>query len=465
MLAPIYSIILNIDLVWVFKIIYPLLFTLVPVCLFFVFKKQFNAKTAFLACFFIISLYTFYLEMPQLGRQEIAEIFFVLVVYLITNKSLDMGKKSLLVVIFLTSLSISHYGLSYFTIYFLIFVLLAEKILGSNLIKRFVYRMKSPVTTTSGDNVINIFIVIFFTAITVMWNIYVAGSITMIHILSLSSRFITAILTDILSPSSSQGLNIILATQDVFLHLVTKYIYFFIIFLFSIGILYLLINYHKLELNNEFKALSLANFTLCIAGVVVPYVSSSLDTTRLFHISTLTLAPYLVLGGQSIVGFLKSIFRIKVDTSGLNYKIIAMILCVFMLFNSGWVYEVTGDHPSSYLLNNNIDTSIFNQMEVTGAKLWNNQRLNQSIYADLNRWLLLESINLNYTIPAYYRVNSTDHLNIPSNTFIYLGTYNIQSDKFFLLDSPESNFVSTGTIVYNSSKVYSNLYCDIYLTK
>jgi uncharacterized membrane protein len=463
MLAPIYSIILKLDLVWVFKIIYPLLFSLVPCCLFLVFKEQFDGKIAFLSCFFIISLYTFYLEMPQLGRQEIAEIFFVLVIYLITNKSLGKGKRSLLAVIFLTSLSVSHYGLSYFTIYFLVVVLIAGKFFDNNFIKKFVYRMDTSVITKSSDKIISVFVVIFFAVVTVTWNLYIASSITIIHIASLSTRFVTALLTDFFSPSSSQGLSIILLQQDSFSHLITKYLSFFMIFLISLGILYLLINYHKLEINNEYKALSLASFSLCVVGVVLPYVSSALNTTRLFHITTLVLAPFVVLGGQMIFLFLKSIFRMKNDVRDFNLKFIAIVLCIFMLFNSGWIYEVTGDHPTSYLLNNNIDTSIFNDGEITGAKYWNSLRSDQSIYADQNRWLLLESINLTSTIPAYYRFNSTDHLSIPRNTFIYLGTYNINTNRFLLLNSPDVDFYSISTVVFNSSKVYSNLYCDIYL--
>ena len=53
-LAPLYSIISNMSITWVFKIVYSLLFSLVPLGLYRVFQKQTNDKIAFLSCFFFI---------------------------------------------------------------------------------------------------------------------------------------------------------------------------------------------------------------------------------------------------------------------------------------------------------------------------------------------------------------------------------------------------------------------------
>lgn len=82
-LAPIYSLISNISLIWVFKIIYPFLLSLVPLGLFVVFQKQTNHKIAFFSCFLFISFFSFYFDLPQLARQEIAELFFCFNNYII----------------------------------------------------------------------------------------------------------------------------------------------------------------------------------------------------------------------------------------------------------------------------------------------------------------------------------------------------------------------------------------------
>ena len=120
MLAPIYSIISNMEITWVFKIIYPLLFSLVPLGLYRVFQKQTDDKIAFLSCFFFMSFSTFFGEMPALARQEIAELFLVLLILLMIDKNMNRIKRSFLFIVFGISLVVSHYGLSYFYMFWLI---------------------------------------------------------------------------------------------------------------------------------------------------------------------------------------------------------------------------------------------------------------------------------------------------------------------------------------------------------
>ena len=49
MLAPIYSLILDMNLTWVFKIVYPLLFSLLPLGLYKIYNEQTNSKISFLS--------------------------------------------------------------------------------------------------------------------------------------------------------------------------------------------------------------------------------------------------------------------------------------------------------------------------------------------------------------------------------------------------------------------------------
>ncbi len=130
MLCPVYSVILNLDSVWVLKIIYPLLFSFVPLALFEVYKDYCNPRQAFLASFFFMSMLVFFTEMVALARQQIAELFFVLIILLIVEQKLSSVKKTVLIIIFSLSLIVSHYGLSYICIAFLgigwLFVILAS---------------------------------------------------------------------------------------------------------------------------------------------------------------------------------------------------------------------------------------------------------------------------------------------------------------------------------------------------
>ncbi|MDL2124957.1 MAG: hypothetical protein LWX51_18210, partial [Deltaproteobacteria bacterium] len=60
MLAPIFHHIFNMDLTWVFKIVYPLAFSLVPLGLYSIFQKRTDDKVAFFSCFLFVSINTFY---------------------------------------------------------------------------------------------------------------------------------------------------------------------------------------------------------------------------------------------------------------------------------------------------------------------------------------------------------------------------------------------------------------------
>lgn len=124
MLAPIYSIILKMDLTWIFKIIYPFFLSIVPLTLFLIYKKQTNSTISFLACFLVISIYGYYNELGQMARQQIGELFLVLFFLVVLDNKLTKTKKSLLFILLGSSIVTSHYGITYiFAFYLIIFLM------------------------------------------------------------------------------------------------------------------------------------------------------------------------------------------------------------------------------------------------------------------------------------------------------------------------------------------------------
>ena len=110
-LSPAYSVLLNMDIAWLFKIVYPLLFALVPLALFRIFRLQIKPKYAFLAAFFFIAMPMFTMDMAQLARQQISELFFVLVILLLVDRRLTMLQRATFVIIFGFGVIVSYYGL------------------------------------------------------------------------------------------------------------------------------------------------------------------------------------------------------------------------------------------------------------------------------------------------------------------------------------------------------------------
>ncbi len=82
-IAPFLTNVFHISGYWIFKVIYPLMFSFVPFLLYFVFKKEFGAKVAFFSALFFIIVPTWSMEMFSLPRQMLGELMLALCLYLV----------------------------------------------------------------------------------------------------------------------------------------------------------------------------------------------------------------------------------------------------------------------------------------------------------------------------------------------------------------------------------------------
>ncbi|MGZ4926114.1 MAG: hypothetical protein ACXV4B_06645, partial [Halobacteriota archaeon] len=121
-----FSVLLNADNVSVFKIVYPFIFAFVPVGLYQLYKSQlnFSDKSAFLSAFFFISFFAFSSFWP---RQMVALLFAVLVITLVTREyALESKTSTLLLVLFMGSLVVSHYTTAYIVLFYLVVLFIAS---------------------------------------------------------------------------------------------------------------------------------------------------------------------------------------------------------------------------------------------------------------------------------------------------------------------------------------------------
>ena len=84
-LTPWISKLLMMDMVWVFKVILPLILACVPVVLFASFKKMFGEKRAFFATLFFVIVPVYSMEIAQIAKSMVAELFFALMFYAIVS--------------------------------------------------------------------------------------------------------------------------------------------------------------------------------------------------------------------------------------------------------------------------------------------------------------------------------------------------------------------------------------------
>jgi len=480
MLAPILSIISGTSITWVFKIIYPLLFSLVPLALYQIYKKQTSSKIAFLGVFYFISVNTFFTAILAVAKQQIAELFLGLLILLIINKKMNAGKKATLLIVFSASLVVSHYGTSYIFMF---------SLLSSLLVLSFMQRIMG----TLKNKAINKVFVFLYVALAFSWYIYVCGSATFNTIISVTDNIARNIFTEFLSPEAAQGLNILLREPESPIHGVFKMLHILMQFFIFVGVIDLALRLvkKKSKFDYEFASLSLVGFSLCLAAITVPYLASSLNTTRLYHLTLFFLAPFSVLGAVSVFNFLSKIRRFiwtkrGVITTKTSLKALSIILGVFLLFNTGFVYEITKDHPYSISLGQNwikrygsardkfAFYSLYTPVEEVISALWlSHYRDNVSdVYSDyrarnnvLNAYAMI-SRSEGHAMGAW----GTTTILIMDNSYVYLRKVNIfeglmggEPKPTGLLNVYDATII-VSLLPQKANKIYSNGDSEIYYT-
>lgn len=466
LLGPIYSIILDISTTWVLKIIYPILFSLVPLGLFRVYQKQTNNKIAFLSCFLFISFFVFYSEMPQLARQQIAELFFVLLLLLMIDTTICKTTKSFLMIVFSASLVVSHYGLSYIYLLIIILVWIALTLEECHSIKIILSKINfiSCPKPTAGDcKTISLTFVILFLTLILAWYIYISSSSPFYTIVRIGDQIAGSILTEFLSPKASEGLSLIIYGGGSTLSYISKYIHLVIQSFIFIGIVELLVNYRKMKFTLEYRAFLLVSFIICVCGIILPYFSSQLNTSRLFQIALIILAPICIIGGISFLGIVSKVSRMPREyrSKQNSFRILSIFFVIYLFFNTGWIYEVSNDGlRSSRSLNTTIDGPYFNDQDFWGAKFITNLKYSNPIYADDYRFLLFKNLGLDVGIIPF------DTNTLSNELYIYLGTTNIRLGSVVVREisgvTHKMIYVGTENLIRNKDKIYNNGGAQIY---
>ncbi len=454
-LAPILSKISTISLTWIFKIVYPFLFSLVPLGLYYIFKNQTNKKIAFLSVFFFMSIFTFYIEMNQLARQEIAELFFVLLIILLVSETTQISKKFLFV-IFSFSMVISHYGLSYiFIIYliasYLIILILDTKKL-SNLKENRSLMNKNTLTMT--------FILLFVT-FAFAWYIYSSSSYLIERILNIGNHISSTMFTDLLNPDTVQGLSVLNVQTSSFLHSIAKYLNLMFQSFIVIGLFCIV--FFKNKFKKEYLAFTIVSLFLLVLSMALPYFASALNMTRIYHITLFFLAPLSILGGIFFIQTLGKIVTIKKKQINVDYslKIISILLVTIFLFFNGVVYELSGDDPTSFAISN-IDYPVFSNTEFNSAGWLNINKQNYNkIYADPYRQLILIKFLGDYNKLDEYSAKTW----ITPKSYLFMGNINTKENKIlvsFLNATKKNSYVNSGIYIKNKDLLYDNGYSTVY---
>lgn len=406
MLAPIYSLMLNLDSVWIFKIVYPIFYSLVPLALYQAYRKQTDDKIAFLASFFFMSFPVFFSELTGQVRQPIAELFLTLTILLFLEKEMHATKRAALLIIFGLSIVVSHYSLSYFYMMFylsmgLILLLLwksnAVNVLWQRMVARFSKSQHRVDIALQRESTISVTYVILFIVFCVAWYIYVSSGSIFNAAIHIADHIYHSLNTELFSieardPHIVQALGLAsMRSRDVEWSIARIFQYitqFFII----VGVLWLIANLRKTRFHTESVVMILISIVILAMCIVLPYFASYLNMSRIYHIALFFLSPLCILGGITTFQWLNRIFllllhhRRVVTSTNTNLKLAVIIVLVpYFLFGTGFVFELTGATPSSMpLALYKTDWSFFTEPEICATKwIGNVGTENFRIYSDV----------------------------------------------------------------------------------
>jgi uncharacterized membrane protein len=471
LLSPIYSILSNLSLIWCFKIIYPVIFSLVPVGLFVVYNKLTNNKIAFLACIFFISVNAFFTTLPATARQEVGELFLVLILMMVVDEKISADSKSILLVLFGFSLVFSHYGLS-----FILLLIIGVSILFILILNRFPTKWGIKDIRFENFKIINYSFPLFILCVVLAWYIYVSNA-SIFHNVTLIGYSIINSITNILNPQTSQGLFYLKGSLPYF-QSIERYLYVICEVFIAIGIFNLLFNN---KINPEFKALSIASFFILVMGLIFPYFSGALNTDRLFHINLFFLAIFFVTGFLTVIkGFNHILNKYKLRSIEISSKnslyTIGIFLLIFSIFNTAFIYQVF-DQPKNgrFALDNNQDFFWANNQEISGIEwLKNTYDPQTKIFADVYKSITIESlIYLNKTPPNFVFLSSTGGYSIEYQTdpsqeqnfysnillndsYVFLGTFNIKNKVLIVHGENQTHYIRDPDLENKILKLYDN---------
>jgi len=460
-LSPIYSLMLNMEAIWVFKIIYPLVFSLVPLALFYIFREQIRAKKAFLAVFFFMVMPFLIPAMITHARQEIAEIFFALLILLLIERKLALNQRAALAIIFAISLIMSHYALGYICLFFLLagwaIVAFIRSHAGKRawgwLTRKFGGLPQSLISQGAFPHKIMAVIIGIYLVFALGWYGGIAQGTALNTIRGIGQQQYSLLTVEPTEPTelspvtkffeSPERETIVKAglgygfSQATNVSKVFRIFQYIIELFIVVGFLAMLLRPKRFKFRPEFVGLIVGAALILLACIVIPRFSAYLAFERFYQISLFLLAPFCILGGEAIwqgaSRLFKFVSRVKLkkelvlSTSGSNsnYCLVFLALAIlipYFLFTSGFIYAFSSQPASTALGPYKMDWyALLNQQEADAAA-WLSQNLPDDaiVYADATGSLLLCQ-------RLYGRVGRIPPSGeIPKNAYVFLRAWNIE---------------------------------------
>ncbi|MGZ4894571.1 MAG: DUF2206 domain-containing protein, partial [Halobacteriota archaeon] len=501
MLAPTLSIATGISLTWVLKLIYPLLFALVPLALYRLYEKQTTPRFALFGVFYFMVTFSFYTEMVAMARQEIAEFFFVALLLLMVDRHMARGSRVFVFSLFGFALIVSHYALTYIFLFcfvlawlMLIFTRRLDLRALTHRIRRTDDRERSAPSLWRPRSMRSTYVgisgafVASLTVLALLWYRFANNSQPFNSLVSVTKIVFAYI--GIRAPSApsnglgsttdtpvapvlptraggmdATGLQTIIAYK-LPMHQVTEYLVLIAVILSITGILIALVyKRYRWALQDEFVAFAIAGVVILYLCLVQPFFAQSLNISRFYHITQIMLGIFLVIGCIAIA---RAATRVLPATrhAGLPMKLVACFMVLLFLFNSGLVYKAAGElnsSPTVFALDKSVDYSKYGDQELMAARWIGGNSSGNAIVADYFRYYAIYAFD-----EAHARKFAPSTVaTLPAGSYAYLGAQNVHSGELVLdlnILTMLTKTIDAQYYVGGSNAIYSNGDAAIYLS-
>ncbi len=125
-LPTIFASLLKLPDPYVYKVLFQIIFAVVPGVIYVFVRKYVGSAIALLASFYFIAFPTFFTDMSMLNRQEIAFLFWAVMLYVLFEDRLALRLRQVLFVVLGFGMILSHYSTTYTVIALIAFLVMAR---------------------------------------------------------------------------------------------------------------------------------------------------------------------------------------------------------------------------------------------------------------------------------------------------------------------------------------------------
>jgi len=298
-LPTIFEIFLDIDPQLLFKILYPLLFSIVPLIIYVIARNYLDELLAvFASCYYMFQ--ALFISSQDTSRTPIGIFFFALAILILCNNELQNWKKYMLFMLFIAGTILSHYTSA------LIF-------LGIISLAYFIDIILSKYENTKENHFLNLSLIFYFISLVFFWfqqiNSYVFEAATQ----GLLFRF--TIFSELIDQDASKYVYPALRYSSFLWHYI-RFTQALIFVVMGIGILFIF--YHFLQkknqensfpkfivnINRELFFIGIVAFGILFFIVFAPSLFFEYDTGRTKELIDVVLSIFLVLGAYNFFIFI-----------------------------------------------------------------------------------------------------------------------------------------------------------------